>query len=219
VTASADTVYIGAEGVLFALRLSDGKILWQTTVATSGACGTPTVAGGLVFDATGVDGDDPAAKGVVAVDAATGAVRWRYSSPSQNQTYTPAVSDGRAYVVSEDGTVVALNSATGALIWTTPTGAANEALAALADGAVYVATNGHTLVALDALTGAKRWQAPIVGVPYAPVVTRGFVLVGTSVGVLYAIGGTSKRPSCKIAPTGGAQRTSHERRTDAWSGP
>jgi eukaryotic-like serine/threonine-protein kinase len=189
VTASPDTVFIGAEGIVVALRLSDGAILWQATVATKGACGTPTVAAGLVFDATGIDGDDAAAKGVVALDASTGEVRWRYASPKGNQAYTPAVRDNRAYVVGEDGTVVALEASTGAVVWSSPTGAPNEALAALADDLVYVPTNGHTVVALDAATGALRWQAPIVGVPYAAVVAHGLVLVGTNMGVLYAIGG------------------------------
>jgi outer membrane protein assembly factor BamB len=189
VTASADAVFVGAEGILVALRLADGSVLWQTAVASSGSCGTPTVAGGLVFDSTGLDGTDPSAKGVVAVDATTGAVRWRYASPTQDQAYTPAVSGGRAYVVSEDGAVVALDAATGTVAWTAKTGAPNEALAALSDGVVYVPTNGKTLVALDAATGTTRWQAPIVGVPYAPVVARHLVLVGTNVGVLFAIGG------------------------------
>ncbi len=192
VTASADTVFVGARGILVALRLSDGSILWQSPVATSGDCGTPTVADGLVFDAIGLDGNDPAAKGVVALDASTGAVRWRYTSPTQRQAYTPAVIDGRAFVVAEDGTVVALDAATGAIAWTTETGAVNEALPAIADGLVYVPTNGHALVTLDQATGALGWQAPIVGVPYAPVVAQGLVLVGTSVGVLYAIGATAK---------------------------
>jgi outer membrane protein assembly factor BamB len=192
VTASADTVFVGAAGILVALRLSDGTMLWQTTVATSGACGTPTVAGGLVFDSTGLDGDDRSARGVVAVDAASGTVRWRFASPTQDQPYTPAVSAGRAYVVSEDKTVVALDTATGTVVWTMTTGAVNEALATIAGGVIYVPTNGHTLVALEAATGKIQWQAPIVGVPYAPVVAHGLVLVGTNVGVLYAIGGGAK---------------------------
>lgn len=192
VTGSPDTVYVGAGGILLALRLSDGTILWQSTVGTTGSCGTPTVAAGLVFDATNLDGDGSMPVAVVAVDAASGMARWRYTSPAGNPTYTPAVSGGRAYLVSEDGTVVAVDAATGATIWSTPTGAPNEALPALADGLVYVATNGHTLLTLDEKTGVTRWQAPIVGVPYAPVVAQGYVLVATSTGNLYAIGGPAK---------------------------
>lgn len=192
VTASADTVFVGAKGTLVALRLSDGSMVWQSAVAPTGECGTPTVADGLVFDATGLDGSDPAAKGVVALDASTGAVRWRYASPTQRQAYTPGVRAGRAFIVAEDGIVAALDATNGAVVWTTKTGAVNEALPAIADGLVYVPTNGHTLVTLDQATGAMGWQAPIVGVPYAPVVAHGLVLVGTSLGMLYAIGGAVK---------------------------
>lgn len=192
VTASADTVYIGAGGILIALRLSDGTILWQSTIGATGSCGTPTVADGLVFDAANLDGDGSTPVTVVAVDASSGTARWHYTSPAGRPTYTPAVSGDRAYLVSEDGNVVALDAATGAAIWNVRTGAPNEALPALADGLVYVATNGHTLLTLDEQTGAIRWQAPIVGVPYAPVVAQGYVLVATSTGNLYAIGGPAK---------------------------
>lgn len=189
VTANADTAFVGAKGMLVALRVADGSIRWQSRVATSGDSGTPTVADGLVYDSTGLDGSDPAATGVVALDASTGAVRWRFASPTQRQAYTPGVRDGRAFVVAEDGTVVALDTATGAVAWVTKTGAVNEALPAIADGLIYVPTNGRTIVTLDEATGAPGWQAPIVGTPYAPVVARGLVLVGTNVGVLFAIGG------------------------------
>lgn len=189
VTASADTVYVGAGDALVALRLSDGTIVWQSTVGAIGSCGTPTVAGGLVYDAVNLDGDGSHPVMVVAVDVASGAVRWHYTSPAGRPTYTPAVAGGRAYLVSEDGTVVAVDAATGSTIWSTATGAANEALPALADGLVYVATNGHLLEAVDAGNGTVQWQASIVGVPYAPVVVGGYVLVATSVGTLYAIGG------------------------------
>ncbi|HYK95470.1 MAG TPA: PQQ-binding-like beta-propeller repeat protein [Candidatus Dormibacteraeota bacterium] len=192
VSASRDTLFVGAGGILVALRLSDGAILWQSSVASSGDCGTPTVAGGLAFDATGIDGDALDAKGVVAVDAATGTVRWRFASPTHDQAYTPAVSAGRGYIVSEDGTVVALDAATGAVAWTAKTGAPNEALATVSGGIVYVPTNGQTLVALDAATGSIQWRAPIRGVPYAPVVAHGMVLVGTNVGALYAFGSAAK---------------------------
>jgi outer membrane protein assembly factor BamB len=192
VTASADTLFVGAGGILVALRLSDGAMLWQSPVASSGNCGTPTVAGGIVFDATGIDGDALDAKGVVAVDAATGAARWHFASPTQDQAYTPAVSASRAFVVVEDGTVVAMDAATGAVAWTTKTGAPNEALATVSGGVVYVPTNGQTLVALDATTGMLQWHVPIIGVPYAPVVAHRMVLVGTNVGALYAFGGTAR---------------------------
>lgn len=192
VTASTDTVYVGAGGVLLALRLSDGTIRWQSTGSTgsTASSGTPTVAAGLVFDAIWPDGGSTPGS-VVALDTATGAARWQYTSPAGRAAYTPAVSDGRAYIVSEDATVIALDAATGSSIWSTSTGAPNEALPALADGLVYVATDGGELVALEAGTGQTTWHVSIVGTPYAPVVAGGFALVATSTGNLFAIHGSA----------------------------
>jgi outer membrane protein assembly factor BamB len=172
-----------------ALSLRDGSVTWQADIAGDGDVGTPTVADGLVFAATGLGGDDDSAKGVAALDAAAGAIRWRYASPTQAQIYTPAVIDDRAYVVGHDQAVVALAAVTGEVVWRIETGAENEALPSVAAGVVYVPTNGGEVQALDSATGALLWTAEISGVPYAPVVTRGYVLVGTGVGTLFAIGG------------------------------
>ena len=63
--------------------------------------------------ATGIDMDDPTAKAMTAIDVATGAVRWRYASPDQVQVYTAAVVGGQAFIVGEDGRVVAVDAQTG----------------------------------------------------------------------------------------------------------
>lgn len=186
---TADTAFFGAAGgFLVALDLSDGRALWSIDAATAGEVGTPTVSGGRVYAATGLDTDEPGARGVVAVDAAIGAQLWRYASPAGAQIYTPAVVGDRAYVVGHDRNVVALDAASGTTLWSTTTGAENEALPCVAASVVYVPTNGGSVQALDAADGALRWQAEIKGVPYAPVVVGGYVIVGTSIGVLYAIG-------------------------------
>ena len=98
-----DIAYLGAAGGhIVAVRVADGSIAWQARVAQSGEGGTPAVADGLVFAATGYHADDPSAAGVSAVDAATQSVRWRYASPNQDDLFTPAVADGRAFVVGHE---------------------------------------------------------------------------------------------------------------------
>ena len=129
---------------------------------------------------------------MVALDTATGAQRWRFTSPTQAAVYTPAVVNGRAYIAGEDHTVTALDAADGSLIWTTPTEQLNEAVAAVADGLVFVAGQGGALNALDAGNGAIRWSIPYRGTPYGPTVVDGYVLVGTDLGLLMAIGGSAK---------------------------
>lgn len=182
------TVYLGAGPNLTALALGDGKILWKQAVSKVGRVGTPTVAGGMVYAATGLDGSDRTVYGVVALDGATGAQRWRFVSPTQAVIYTPAVVAGRAYIVGEDRRVTALDAKTGASIWTAPTEQVDEAVPAVVEGLVFVAGNGGALNALDASTGAIRWTVPYRGVPYGPIVVGGYVVVGTDIGTLYAIG-------------------------------
>lgn len=187
--AAGELVYFPVSGgMLAALRAGDGAIAWEAQVAEDGDGGTPTVAEGLVFAATGLDNPDPATRGVVALDAGTGELRWRRTGAGGDVLYAPAVSGGRAYIVGEDESVAAVDAATGEVDWSVTTGAANDALPSIWNSSVYVATTGGSLQALDAETGRLEWSVEIVGVPYSPVVTGGLVLVGTNVGVLYAFG-------------------------------
>ncbi len=189
VAVTPEAAYFGTSGgSLVAVRIEDGSIDWETKLADSGDVGTPTTADGLVFAATGLATDDLESIGVVAVDAATGEVRWRYASHDHEYVYTPAIVDGRAYIVGKDMSVVALEATSGVPLWSTSTGAPNDALASVADGVVYVATHGGSLQALSANDGKHLWQVEIKGKPYAPVVVDGLVLVGTSRGLLVAIG-------------------------------
>jgi eukaryotic-like serine/threonine-protein kinase len=188
VAVEGDVAYLSVDGGhVVALRIRDGTTVWDAVVADSGEGGTPTIAGGLVFAATGFHADAAGDTGVSALDAATGALRWRFASPTGHDQFTPAVLDGWAWTVGGDASVVAFDAATGRQRWSTTTDGPNDALPAVTGGIVYVATNGGSMRALDATTGELRWQVPIEGVPYAPVVTGGFVVVGTSHGRLYAI--------------------------------
>ena len=189
IAATDDLVYCAVSGgLLVALRAHDGSIAWQAEVATGGDGGTPTVAAGLAFAATGLDTDDLETRGVVALDARTGEMRWHLPSPTGAATYTPAVVDDTAYIVSEDESVVAVDVDTGELRWSVTTGAPNDALPSVWVDSLYVGTMGGTLQALDTSDGTLRWEVEIRGVPYSPVVTGGLVLVGTNAGVLYAFG-------------------------------
>ncbi len=55
---------------------------------------------------------------------------------------------------------------------------------------VYVIANDGPAAAVDVATGDIRWSVPIQGVPFAPAIAGGYLLVGTNVGHLYAIGGS-----------------------------
>ncbi len=66
---------------------------------------SPILSGGLVFVGSG-DGY------VYALDAATGAVRWKVNTNGQVNA-TPAVSDGMVYIGTDNDAVYALTATTG----------------------------------------------------------------------------------------------------------
>jgi outer membrane protein assembly factor BamB len=188
IAATDDAAYLALDGGWFvALRSADGAQLWEARVATDGSGGTPTVAGGLVYAAAGLDmeGVTPA---LVALDRLTGKERWRYASPQAAAVYAPAVADGRAFAIAEDGTVVALDTSSGETLWTLNTGAPNDAPPSLVGAILYVGDTNGSLIAFNAADGAELWRVAIVGVPYPAVVTHGLVFLGTNAGVLYALG-------------------------------
>ena len=79
----------------------------------------PVVAGGSVYATVRPAGDGGYGTVAVAVDLASGAVRW--TRPVSGTYYWSAMTygDGRLYLVNFDGRLSALDPATGAPLWTT----------------------------------------------------------------------------------------------------
>ncbi len=100
---------------------------------------------------------------VYCLNAATGALVWKYvipdgaqSSPPENWiSDAPAVSEGVVFVGSNNGYLYALNATTGALIWETETGSSGSSPAVL-ENLVYV--GGYAVYCLNADTGATVWE-------------------------------------------------------------
>lgn len=177
-------------GSIVAFALADGAVRWSTDVGDVGRVGTPAIDDGRVFGSTGLDSAGPPSHHVVALDAGSGRILWRYASPIGAAVYTPAVSGTRAFVTSEDGSVAALDVATGAFAWTAKVDRPVEVVPAIAGTAVYAASNGGSAFAIDVATGMELWRTAIKGRPYGPTVAGGQLLLGTDLGMLVAIGGT-----------------------------
>lgn len=123
-------------------------LLPAATALTSSA--PPVLVDGVIYVA--------ANESLMAIDAATGAVLWRFKAGvSGYGTTSPTVANGIVYVAAYNpGTLYAVNAKTGAQLWTYSYVAGGGA-PTVAGGLVYF-SNGSEMLALNADTGAVVWQ-------------------------------------------------------------
>jgi outer membrane protein assembly factor BamB len=151
---------------------------------------------GVVYAATARPG---VANAVYALDAATGAARWRTVVAGAVSTGLAAV-DGVVYVAASLGSVYALDAGTGRVRWTTMvpvgrnyakewSGAASAPV--VGGGGVFVGGADGEVYALDAATGATRWHTAFGGgdggVGSVPAFADGRVFIATSDGRVAAL--------------------------------
>jgi serine/threonine-protein kinase len=93
---------VGADQWVFeALDAETGVTRWQVDVV--GQLNQPVIADGVVYFGTGLD------RSLLAVDAATGAERWRIPLPDSDYAgFTPVVWDGLVYMGDENGYLYAI---------------------------------------------------------------------------------------------------------------
>ncbi len=160
---------------------------WTTQLGGHAATAAPVIAGGLAIVAV-MDLEDGDAGGLVAIGLDTGDIRWRVVT--ERPIHAGPVVAGTYVVVPQiDGTVLALDLASGAERWRhQPTdvidrrGAAVFAGGLVDAGDVIVGGQRH-LAALDATTGAIGWSIDPSGitedfVTMAPLAADDGVVVG-----------------------------------------
>jgi quinohemoprotein ethanol dehydrogenase len=127
--------------------------------------GTPVVIDGVMYVTTGT-------RGVLAIDARTGSVKWRYrpqdSEGAGGGNKGVAVAEGKVFFGRRDAVLVALDQETGKEVWqtrlTSERGAYVSAPTVYYDGMVYVGTSGGDggargqMGAYDAKTGKEIWK-------------------------------------------------------------
>ena len=121
---------------------------------------------------------------------------WAFSAgPSENGlSATPLVLDGVIYLPTTQNSVVALEAATGRLLWTY-TNAPSEGRSgprkpiglAAGFGLIYIASADHHLIAIDQRTGRETWNVEIsdprqcgCGPGAAPLLVKDKIVVGVS---------------------------------------
>jgi outer membrane protein assembly factor BamB len=139
---------------------------------------------------------------LTAIDQQTNQQTWQFPAKDAKNIDlkaiygTPVVGDGRVYVGGFDGTLYALDLATGDVLWQQKTDAAIVGGAALADGTVYVGSSDNKLYAFDATSGASRWPAFETqgDIWSTPVVDQGTVYVTSMDKRLYALDAATGQP-------------------------
>ena len=153
-------VTMDSDAYVAAFDLDTGSRVWRTDTQSDEDRST-NVGGGVSF----ADGTVFASTGraeLLALDAATGAIRWRkpLGAPARS---APAIADGRLIVLTLDDRVQAFSAATGDRQWnyqaaSTATTLFGQAAPAIAEGIVVAGFGSGDLVALRAESGALAWS-------------------------------------------------------------
>lgn len=199
-----DTLYVESFApAVLAIDRRTGRIRWRTPMRDL-VMTTPIVAGGIVVAGTGRDQTAidtprrivwgrPQGDEVVALDAATGRVRWRFPTVGEDMP-SPALvrAAGRDAVAFANGDdrVRALDLRSGRLLWSTRVqGVSTMASAAAANGLAYVlagmSASSHRpdrVYAVRSSDGRILWSAPYGNADVSPAVAGGAVVVESANG-------------------------------------
>jgi outer membrane protein assembly factor BamB len=209
--AAGGVIYVGSlDGRLYAVDASTGKERWQfktqgerrfTAPGIHGAIprtelmadpfdvflSSPAIANGIVYFGSGDHS-------VYAVDAATGAQRWKFETGNVVHA-SPAIANGVVYIGSWDRNMYALDAATGREIWRYQTGndttiynqVGIASSAAIAGGIVFFGCRDGHFYALDQKSGKLKWSHDnhMGWVIASPAVQQGVVYFPTSDGTRF----------------------------------
>ena len=173
--AAEDAVYFGSnDGALYKVRAADGKLVWRFAT-NSEVARRPVLHGGMIY---AVNANDT----VVALDAATGKLRWtQHRTPAMGMEIAgyagPTLTGDRLVVAFSDGHVMGYDPKDGSEKWQ-PVDLSAEAEQTVGEGqlkyldvdttpvpatieagrVVFVASFAGGVFALDAETGAQVWS-------------------------------------------------------------
>jgi len=170
-----ERVYVPLQlNVVQALDRETGTPVWRSDVATIWA---PVLRDGLLYVA--------ASDAVHALDARTGALRWR--APIDRRMIVPLTATSDLLIgVMEPDAVVAFAIADGRVVWRRSLGTYPNHAAASDGRRVVFALSDSRVVALNLADGDPLWEQHLEGDLGPPLVVRERVILGSSSNYLYA---------------------------------
>lgn len=184
---------MGSDGLkeshLFALDPETGAVRWKFSTPTQ-IFSTPAVAAGVVYFHARNDH-------VYAVDAGFGTVGWKAPAPNPQEEFSvfqdmakssPALAGDRVFVgIGRE--LVALDRASGQVVWRAEAGGRVDSSPLVVGDAVYVGSDDRSFYAFAAGSGERLWSFATGGrISSAPSAYGDLVLVGSNDGHLYAFG-------------------------------
>lgn len=116
-----------------------------------------------------------------------GQIKWTFPT-SRVLISQPSVVDGRVYLSTDDGRMVALDAESGIPVWEFVTGDRSSSSPAIVGDLVIFAVRPGLVIALDRDTGEQAWEVDLKSPIYAsPVVGDGTVYIGSGASMLFAI--------------------------------
>jgi len=160
------------------------KLLW--TYDAGGSGGDPidssaAIAGGVAYVGAGT-GD------LLALDLASGTLRWKYTTGNLIGESSPFVGAEAVYIGDLGGLVHAVSRRDGKRLWTFKTGSEIKSSPVLVNDLVLIGSYDTHLYAIDARSGTLRWKVQTKGMVHAtPAVQDGLTFVAGCDAVFRAI--------------------------------
>ncbi|KPQ14602.1 MAG: PQQ-like domain [Rhodobacteraceae bacterium HLUCCO18] len=185
--------------------VSNGGLIWSADLTAGFDRGGNVSGGGLALSGDTLYATTGYGE-LVALDAASGAVRWRQRLGAG--IGAPTVSGNTVYVVSRDNSAWAISTDVGRIRWELPSAPARALLLggaapAVSDGTVVFPFGTGELVAARTDTGVRSWATAVaggrLGVAYSninditgdPVISGGTVYAGNQSGRVVALSASS----------------------------
>ena len=168
----------GAERRALAEFLTGRSVDGDVSGASSGRCTTSSTSGRVsnaawrgwspAADNTRFQPSADAGLAAMAIPKLT--LRWAFGFPDASSAWAqPSVAGARVYVGSQNGTVYALDAASGCIRWTFAAAGGVRTSITIADNVVYFGDTAANVYAVDANTGARRWVRAVESHPLARI--------------------------------------------------